>query len=394
VQFIFHIGQQKTASTAIQSHLAYNRSRLARQGVLYPSALGPAKATLITDFISESPNLAATRAALLANLEAELQGPCSRVLLSNENLFGWNPLPTMPLPLKAAFERYATSWRVMCYVRRPDEHLVSLYQQNVKGGSPNTLDQAFEERLTGAYYSYARRMRAWADAFGEDAVEVRLFHRKALKGTPFEDFARWLGLDPALLPPSPAERSNESLDRLNTEVLRLANLLKIQRPELLRGHDVKKFASRMRAVNTGDRWRLSGEQARRLQEHFREEHEGLARRYLPDEEARLLLAPPADEPPLPPLDRDALHARVMTLFGDPALARAIVEKAGQPVDPSLFRRDTAAQREAKAVRIVEQFERKSRRQRSLVYWALDGLRLVPRAGRKLARTLAGALRPR
>jgi hypothetical protein len=41
VQFIFHIGQQKTASTAIQSHLAYNRSRLARQGVLYPSALAP-----------------------------------------------------------------------------------------------------------------------------------------------------------------------------------------------------------------------------------------------------------------------------------------------------------------------------------------------------------------
>ncbi len=393
VQFIFHIGQQKTASTAIQSHLAYNRKRLADQGVLYPLALGSSKATLITGLLTRKSGLASSRETILSNLDAELSKPYSRVLFSNENLFGWNSLPTIPHPLKEAFARYATSWRVLCYVRRPDEHLVSLYQQNVKGGLAGTLDQFFEERLDSFYYSYARRMEQWAKTFGEDAVEVRLFHRQSLKGAPFDDFTQWLGLDPAALPPSPEERANESLDRVNTEVLRLLNLCRAEQPDLLRGLDTKRIVRRMRAFDTGDRWRLDSERARRLQERFRDDHESLARRYLSDADAALLLAPPPEVPPQPPLGRDALFGRVMALFNNPALARLAVEMSDKPTGLLRASRKSKAKREAKAARIVRQFDRSSKLHYALAAAVLDRLRQVTRKGQRIARSIASAIRP-
>lgn len=387
MQIIFHIGQQKTASTAIQSLLAHNRKRLAAQGVLYPLALGGSKATLISDVATGKRSLGGAGEQILANLRAEMSGGHSRVIVSNENLFGGGRLPKTPRALKETFADRATSWRVLCYLRRPDEHLASLYQQNVKGGLTLPLEAFFEERLNGSYYSYARRLEQWAEVFGEDAVEVRLFHRATLKGSPFEDFAQWLGLDPASLSLDGRVRANESLDRLNTETLRLVNLLHLEQPDRIRGRNKKRIMARLRALDTGERLRLDGERARRLHERFREDHERLAARYLSAGEAAILLAPPAETPPPPPLDPAAISERMTALFGDPDLARLAVEAAGRPVDQSRVPKDATAKKRAKSTRALRQYERGTKLRYALVRLILEGSRLVRRAAGAAARAL-------
>jgi hypothetical protein len=86
MQIILHIGQQKTASTAIQDHLAANRRALAAEGVLYPAALGQWK-TRISEFMKDRKTPPAERERTTASLRAELTGGYSKIILSDETLF-------------------------------------------------------------------------------------------------------------------------------------------------------------------------------------------------------------------------------------------------------------------------------------------------------------------
>jgi hypothetical protein len=326
MQIIFHIGQQKTGSTAIQSQLDYNRSRLSARGLLYPAALGKVKSTFIADLINQRRTIQSSREKIIHRLHLELSGSHERVLFSNENLFGLRDVQR----LKDTFQQYATSWRVLCYLRRPDEHIVSLYQQKVKGGFSTTFDRYFEETANGQYYRYAQQLEKWAKVFGDNAVEVRLFHRNTLQRGAWEDFAEWIGVDLQGLARAPEERANESFDRVNTEVLRFLNLCQIEQPDLIQRHDIGRIQGRLRALNTGERLRLDTERATLLHERFREDHERLAKRYLSAEHATFLLAPPANVPLPLPVDSGALSERMMALFNDPDLACLAVEKAKQP----------------------------------------------------------------
>lgn len=361
MQIIFHIGQQKTASSTIQKFLAHNRKELAAQKVLYPRALGEAKANLITDLVTNKLSLAAARETILANLRAEFSGNYTRALLSNENLFGGKKTPRL---MKEMFEQYATSWRVLCYLRRPDEHVVSQYQQGVKGPYVGTFDSFLEGKLHSDYYHYAQRVERWARVFGKDAVEVRVFHRKTLRGSPIEDFTQWVGLDPEGLSFEAEGAVNESLDRLNTEILRFLHLCQVEQPDLLQNHNTKRVLGRLRALDTGERLRLDTERAKHLQEQFRQDHERLAKHYLSPEHAAVLLASPADVPLPPPLNRDALFQRMMALFNDADLARLVVERAEQPAHVRKIPKPPS-KREAKIGRIAEKQDREVRKQARL-----------------------------
>jgi len=325
MQIIVHIGQQKTASTAIQWQLAHNRQRLAAQGVLFPAALGNRKARLLNSLHSDDPAVEDANKDILKNIHAEFSGEYSRAIISNEDLFTRYTVGR----LLEIFGKYATSWKVYCYVRRPDEHFPSQYQQKIKGGMRYTFEEAFNKFLTNGYYCYTDRIERWSEAFGKDAVEVRVFHRKILRGNPFEDFIQWVGLDPEDFSFVEDHNTNESFDRLNTEILRFLNLCRVEQPNLLLKYNLNKIQARLQALDTGDRLRLDTDQAKRLQEQFREDHERLADRYLSPEQAAVLLTPPTEVSPQPPLDRHALFERMMTLFNDRDFARLAVERAAQ-----------------------------------------------------------------
>jgi hypothetical protein len=331
MQIVFHIGQQKTASSTIQTFLAHNRTELAARKVLYPRAFGETKATLISDFVTDAPRLADTSATIRANLTREFAGDFAKAIISNENLIT-SKRGAIPGRLKETFAPYATSWRVLCYVRRPDEHIVSQYQQKVRGGYVGTFDQFFDHQLNSQYYGYAHWLDRWAEIFGEGVVEARVFHRKTLQGSPVDDFVQWLGLEREGLSEEAQGHVKESLDRMNTEILRFLHLCQVEAPDLLGRHDVKRMLQRLGTLDTGARQRLDTDRALRLQERVRADHARLAQRYLSPEHAAVLLAPPAEVPPQPPLDRDMLFERMMALFDDADLARRAVAGADQPSD--------------------------------------------------------------
>ncbi len=332
MQIILHIGQQKTASTAIQSRLAHNRPQLASQGVLHPAAFGEGK-THVSRFVTNRKAMHAPRETIVADLRAEISGSYGKVVLSDENLFPGESKKNKALALKRIFEEYATSWRVLCYVRRPDEHIVSQYQQKMRkidGRSHGPFEDFFAERLRGDYYRYAQHLDRWAEVFGQGAVEVRVFHRKTLQGSPVEDFVRWIGVDPQSLSSDGDEYVNESLDRTGTEILRFLYRCQVERPDLLDGHDLAQVRRSLKALATSDRLRLDTERAKRLQERFRKDHERLAARYLSPEHAAILLAPPAETPPQPPLEPETVFERMMAVFADPEFARLAATEVTRP----------------------------------------------------------------
>lgn len=335
MQIVFHIGQQKAASSTIQTCLAGNRDVLLSQGVMYPTAFGKNNARMIVDYVTNAPTMASGRDFVSELFRKEFAAGSSSAVISYENLFGGD----VALQLRETFAPYASSWRVLCYLRRPDEHIVSLYQEYVKGsGYCGTIDDFIELYRQDRYYYYTDALDRWSGVFGEGAVEVRLFHRSTLKGSPFEDFADWIGVDPRGMTFEAERRVNQSFDRVNIEILRFLNLCCLEQPERVRTLDVKRLRARLRELDTGQRLRLDAARAARVQEQFRADHERLAERHLTAEHASILLAPPA-EVGMPTLDRDALFQRMMSLFNDVDFAHSAVARAERPASGHWAPRD-------------------------------------------------------
>jgi hypothetical protein len=338
MQIVLHIGQQKTASTSIQRYLANNRGHLARQGILYPSTFGTRKTRQFKHFIVDPKDTSDRNGALNAKLRVELEGDFKKVIFSDETIYPCD-LKQTKKRIKNTFEHIGTSWRILCYVRRPDEHIVSQYQQRLSNAradfsrySSGSFDDFYQEKLDDHYYSYAHHMERWEEVFGAGSVEVRVFHRQTLaQGSPIADFLQWVGANPDELLPDDGRRVNESLDRINSEILYFLYQHHHREPGRIGSEDVQRvWGTTMHALNTGERARLDFERAKRLHAHFREDHERLAARYLSKEHAAVLLAPPVEAPPLPPIARDQVVERMVALFGDRELAEIAADAITDP----------------------------------------------------------------
>ncbi len=197
---------------------------------------------------------------------------------------------------------------------------------------------------------------------------------------------QWVGVDPTRLSAPAVQNKNESLDPINTEIMRFLNICEAEHPALIRKHNVRRIMARLRALDSGERLRLDSDRARRLLDRFREDHERLAERYLSSEDTSLLLAPPAEVPPQPPLDHETLFDRMMSLFSDRDLAQRAVEaaagesratgsgqhfKKGSPAERCLERQMRQARRRtwhARALRVIRSYWR------SAASWARSGTR--------------------
>ncbi|HEX2552430.1 MAG TPA: hypothetical protein VHL98_01930 [Microvirga sp.] len=328
MQIILHIGQPKTASTTIQFYCDRNRRPLAAQGVLYPTSLGEKKSFIAT-FLNRRGRRAGmfgSPETVVAGLRAEFSRPFEKALLSDETIYRCRKENKQKI--KDLFGEYATSWRILCYVRRPDEHIVSSYQQTIRNATNfnGSFEEFYAKRMNDDYYRYNHQMERWAEIFGADSLEVRVFHRKTLQGGPVEDFIRWIGLDPATLPPDIEEAANESVDRVGTEILRFLNACEAERRDALRGYDLEDLRRALRGLSSDDRLRLDTERARRLQERFRKDHERLAARYLAPDHAAILLAPPAERPVQAPIAPGLVLERLQAVLGDDELARRAADE--------------------------------------------------------------------
>ena len=129
--------------------------------------------------------------------------------------------------------------RLVVYLRRQDDHLVSRYQQVVKMGEVTPLTTWAKQDWVGTY-DYHLRLTSWQE-LEPDAFVVRRFERERMvNGSLVSDFldAAGIGLDEATL--THTEPRNESLGAEAIELLRILNIYRVkhegERPGLFGNH--------------------------------------------------------------------------------------------------------------------------------------------------------------
>jgi hypothetical protein len=238
---VVHIGMGKTGTSSVQYLLAANRQVLAAHGVLYPRVPGRARHTRLGLAVKPDDELTRTpawhrigqpipqrfrrrfRRKLLAEIAAV---EAHTVLFSDEALFGLNE--DALLRLRELVTEIGGRVRVVAYLRRQDDHLASLYQQEVKVGETRRMEEWVS--LSGlAGHDYHARLSAWRDVFAPDELVVRPFERSSfVDGSLYADFLDAAGIDIAVPELTPSETRNQSLDAETIEFLRILNLQRVE----------------------------------------------------------------------------------------------------------------------------------------------------------------------
>jgi hypothetical protein len=238
VNLYLHIGTEKTGTTSIQKFFRSNRELLRRRGVLYPVTPGNENHTGLTVAALElarhgplrkirgihSPEEARKfRADFVDQLAGEFQvGEFHTVVMSGEHCSSRLLDDGEVQWLKDFLSRHFEQIKIVVYIRRQDDYLLSTYSTAVKSGATVPLQIPGEETIENRY-DHWRLISRWARIFGRENIICRKYEKSALRsGDVVEDFLFAAGLEsgPDYVRP---DNVNESLDAEMLEFLRLFN---------------------------------------------------------------------------------------------------------------------------------------------------------------------------
>ena len=198
-KLFIHIGRPKVGSSAIQHFLWKNRNALLNEGILYPESIIFQKASHKLALIFQ-PYLAdasvvhdETASSLYSQINQEAdRASVSKLVVSSENYFLINPKE----PAKYLREHFDV--KIICYLRRQDEVLVSSLIQEIKAGAEDmkTDIQAYiknPDRL--ALLDYEAVLDRWAKEFGQENIFVRVYEPEKMRGNIFQDFCSVIGVN-------------------------------------------------------------------------------------------------------------------------------------------------------------------------------------------------------
>jgi hypothetical protein len=356
---LLHIGMTKTGSTAVQRVLAKRRDALAAQGVCYPVSPGPGGNHVMVPAaccepakharfnpndwrgLSPADAVARFRRDFAAEMAALPEGT-RLVLLSAEQCSALLTTAEEIGRLHALLAPHAARIRVLVYLRRQDAHFASAWVEGLRAGSdaPPAFPAGGPE--TQPRYDYAAMLARWEAAFGEGAVEPRIYERRDLKdGDVVSDLLAAAGIALDIPGDDPDRRANASLHPDAIALLRL------MRPKLaaLPGPLRVRFVEALGRALPGPGWRPPAAEAAAFLARFAAVNEAVRRRWFPARPA-LFTEAPADGPAA---EADPLSAALAMLSQDLQEAAAR-EAALQARIATLQSRLGVAEEEAKAWR--------------------------------------------
>lgn len=291
-----HIGTPKTATTAIQNFLTDNPSALKDRSFCYPKATKKYPGVSIRrngHFLSgfvrgEKPNPEEEKKIIRCGMERvnELFQSYDNVVLSDESIwhvssykrdFLWELLAE----IKA---QYNFQIKIIVYLRRQDDYIMSLWNQMVKNaGETRTWEEYFSEKKNIKVLKYYEKLDTIAEYLGKENIIVRRFDRASfLNGSIFDDFLDAIGLvmsDDFVIKKS---EPNQNLPGNLHEFQRMLNSI-----EMLSVQEKLMFSSLLQKMNSAskDSYKYSMMSKQEREEYldkFREGNEKIAEEYICD----------------------------------------------------------------------------------------------------------------
>jgi hypothetical protein len=220
-RIVLHIGYGKTGTTAIQGALATNRQLLADEGILYPEW---------RDFVERDNHNGVAKCLTYREHEGFLpsffdglhKSAANTIVISGETLAiypergafarsqksmvdgsvfqnGYRADPNWRIKKRDLIGELKSSLpdadevRVVVFLRRQDLWLESVYNEDVKGGYSAADFGSFGEYYKNSLH-YDQQLELWADAFGHQSIDVRVYEKDQLEGGVVQQFFQAGGL--------------------------------------------------------------------------------------------------------------------------------------------------------------------------------------------------------
>lgn len=234
-RIILHIGTEKTGTTSLQTFFTLNQNRLSDHGIWYPhsesldychrNAHFPLAAALLQkcpDFVTREKHFDANRlyATLLDDFDARKEGV---LLLSAEHFSSRCSHPERLSALRMLFRDYPVD--IIVYVRPQHEMLLSAYSTYLRSGGQKSLEKVSKEKWLkrdAIYFNHLRLIERWWQAFGQEAVNIRLFQQSKSGNELFRDFLSFCGV-PWINNMKQPNRENTTISKELAEFLLIAN---------------------------------------------------------------------------------------------------------------------------------------------------------------------------
>lgn len=231
-----HIGHYKTGTTALQSFLNNNASKLtkaygvdyARQYCLHNkhsiyafSILQDAGVTTLMHGYNKTENYL----NLWRDLFKRVRASASPVtVISSEEFIRIGGFDAAAQRLTEISRlKGEIDVKIIVYLRNPQDHLKSWYNQLVKMRiSVSGYDTAILGEIEGIHYDYARALAPWVDSFGQENLIVReYFGSKKSSVHIFDDFMSIFSSKPIKNLAYPGKDPNPRMDPRMMEIMRL-----------------------------------------------------------------------------------------------------------------------------------------------------------------------------
>jgi len=305
LDLVLHLGMGKTGTSTIQFFLRDHREDLASQGLLYPATPGRGRHHKLG--LSVKPPRELERSPEWSRVEQRdptkfrrrfrrqlmneiAESGLSRVLFSDEVLFG-SSHPTLRR-LGKWTSGIARSQRVLVYLRRQDDHMVSRYQEEVKLGEVRRLEEWSRQPMR-SLYDYYTRLRKIQELLAPADVEVRRYERDRFpRGSVLEDFLEAVGVDLGTAATTGGPDRNTGLDAESVEFLRLLNLHRVERESAVPGLvDNRDLGQRLADASEGPSLTLPAAFLDPFMTRWEASNEQVAREFLGDRSGILFRGP-------------------------------------------------------------------------------------------------------
>ena len=309
MKLFLHIGTPKTATTFLQGTFVKNGSWLESLGLCYPNLLNGPKGNHITLLFAAARTISAfareygihTEAerksfekkldAHIANLVKEAPDHIDSFIFSSENLVA-NMGQRGVVELKKMLAPYFDEIKVICYIRRQDDGLLSMYSTHMRrgfssGGFDEYIDRMLKDPSPNPYIDYAKLISIWSDVFGRDNIIVRRFDKAHFVGDSgiLSDFMSVIKGGTVDIPET-LEKAQDPNASLSAPLLAYLARLNVDYPFTINGVPDRKRNKIARVLNDlpySCKPTMSPEMSHRIMQFFATSNEEIRSQWFPDD---------------------------------------------------------------------------------------------------------------